>query len=78
MYVATAITNPTPDQVLSNIKAEMARRGINQTALASILGVHPATLSEVLTGKANLSTARLIRIADVLDIHVGVLMAGAA
>ena len=68
----TANTNPSPEDVLLNIKAEIARANLNQTRLAPDLGISAPTLSEILTGKAHLSLIRLLQIADILDLPVSV------
>ncbi len=57
------------------VRAARARRGRTLRGLAGDLGVSPATLSQLETGKARLSVTRLTRIAELLDLSVHELLA---
>ncbi|MEQ3552662.1 TetR family transcriptional regulator [Pseudonocardia nematodicida] len=53
------------------IRQARVRSGISLRTLAERLGVSPATMSQVETGKTGLSVRRLARIAEALDVAVG-------
>lgn len=65
---------PSIDTVISTIKAEMARRDMNQKVLAEAIGLSGAAVSEKLAGKARLTVSDLIKIADVLDVPASLLL----
>jgi len=64
-----------PD-VPASTRAAREARGISLRALASQLGVSPATLSAVETGRTPLTVDRLQRIADLLDFPLARLLRG--
>ncbi|WP_300017431.1 helix-turn-helix domain-containing protein [Pseudonocardia sp.] len=54
----------------AQVRAARTARGMSLRTLARILGVSPATLSQVENGRTGLSVARLTRIAEALDTTV--------
>lgn len=58
-----------------NIKAEAARRGISQRALAEGVGISPTAMHMRLRGVTRITTDDLYRIADVLGVEVSSLIA---
>jgi AcrR family transcriptional regulator len=60
------------------VRALRAARGLSLRSLAAELGVSPATLSNIETGKTKLSVDRLARIADLLDTTPGAILAESA
>jgi transcriptional regulator with XRE-family HTH domain len=59
----------------SNVRAEMARAGISQTALAEKLGVSQAAVSKRLRGEVAFNVDELAKVADALKVPVAVLLA---
>lgn len=61
----------------ANIKAEMARRGVTQAALADHLGMTQQAVSNKIAGTRPIPTDELVRIAAFLNVDETVLTAGA-
>lgn len=57
------------------IKPELVERGITQKAFASLLGVQPSHLSEIINGKRALTTDMAIRIEKAIGIPAKILLA---
>jgi transcriptional regulator with XRE-family HTH domain len=64
--------------VLYEVKAELARRGLTQTAFAPRVGVKPSSLGQVLNGKVSIWPGLRTRIAAELGIPEEQLFGGAA
>lgn len=58
----------------ANVRAEMARRGVSQVALAGRLGISQAAVSKRLRGLTAFDINELHAVADVLGVAVGILM----
>lgn len=58
----------------ANVKAEMARRGVNQTALAAVIGVTQPQVSARLRGIVAFNVNELHAVADFLDVDVTALL----
>lgn len=65
---------PQRNPVSSNVRAEMARRGVTQARLAHQLGMAQQSLSRRLRGDTLFSVDELLRIANVLDVPAGELL----
>lgn len=65
-----APTGPAAVAVGANVRAEMARRGISQAALADHLGLTQASISKRLTGRVAFDVNELTRTAEFLDVHI--------
>ena len=61
-------TSTATDRVAANIRAEMARQRLSQSAVAGAVGMSPAAMSQRLTGKTPIDVNELVRLAAVLDI----------
>lgn len=48
-----------------NLEAERARRGMTQSDLSALLGVSPKTYQNWQTGKTELPTSKLCKLADI-------------
>lgn len=64
------VSEPLNQRVAKEIRAEMARQGVTQTALAEALGRNQAYVSERLTYKTPLTLEVVEEIADILRVHV--------
>lgn len=62
----------------SNIRAEMARRGVTQSQLAADAGFSQPALSRRLTGEAEWSVAEIYQLADALQVPLSALLPEAA
>jgi transcriptional regulator with XRE-family HTH domain len=69
-------TKPSAE-VGANIRAEMARRGLSQTELASRMGIGQSALSKRLAGTVALDVNELAAVAGFLHVDVSVLLTGA-
>lgn len=71
---------PTTPTALTgaNVRGEMARKGINQTAMADALGVSQAAVSARLRGVTPFDINELATIARLLDVTVERLVEGVA
>jgi transcriptional regulator with XRE-family HTH domain len=69
----------TPNTITgANVRAEMARRKISQEAVAQTLGLSQASVSARLRGVTPFRVDELLRIADLLDVPLELLLVGAA
>lgn len=69
----------TPSAVIgANVRAEMARRGISQTALASRLKVSQSAVSKRLRGETPFDVNELAKVARALGVSMDSLTAGAS
>lgn len=72
MHDEPETTSQLSELVASEIRAEMARRGINQSTLADKVGEHPTwvgrRVNAVTTRRAPITLDDLERIADALDL----------
>jgi len=66
------------EHVLSNLRAELARRSLTQKDLAQYLDLSNATVSDIMSGRAGLTVQRLILIAKFLDLEPASLLEVAA
>lgn len=66
------------DTIVSTVKAEMARRGLTQRAVAKALGISEPAVSERFNGKTRLTVDELVSIAGILDVAVSVLVSDVA
>lgn len=64
----------TAQRTGDNVRAEMARKGLSQAALAAELGMSQSMLSYRLAGRVALDVEELARIAAVLEVPVSTLM----
>lgn len=65
---------PRADQIARNVRAEMARRGVSQTALAEQLGWSQRAVSRRVTGETRIHADELTLVADALGVDVAVLL----
>ncbi len=68
-------TNPAVERVAANVRAELARQGITQTALAAKLQKSQPFIARRLSGRVALDIEDLAGISAVLDIPMAVLVA---
>lgn len=61
-------------QLNSTVRAELARRGMHQRALASVLGLSQASVSARLSGAAEWRVSELQTVARVLGIRVSLIV----
>jgi transcriptional regulator with XRE-family HTH domain len=61
-------SNPHAIRVGANVRAEMARRNLSQTALAEQLNVTQQKLSRCISGQQPFRVDELARIAEALDV----------
>jgi transcriptional regulator with XRE-family HTH domain len=66
------------DTVAANIRAEMARQRLSQSAIAIEVGMSPAAISQRLSGKTAINVDELLRLARVLNVPAGSLLGDAA
>lgn len=52
---------------MTNLKAEIARKGITKTELAEKIGIHYNSLNNKINGVTNFSIEEAFRICDLLD-----------
>jgi len=65
------VSNATPDHtVAKNIRAELARAGISQTAAARALGLADSSLSRRLNGRHSFRVSELYALADLIGVPV--------
>lgn len=57
--------------VAANVRAEVARRRIRQTAIAEHLGLNQQQVSRRLNGQVELTATELQRLAELLEVPVG-------
>jgi transcriptional regulator with XRE-family HTH domain len=67
---------PAAVELCNRARAARAELGISQIALAEIIGLHFAFVSEVERGERNLSLSSLLRLADGLGVDPADLVAG--
>lgn len=68
------MTQTTAEQVGANVRAEMARAGLSQAALAAILGLSQPAISKRLRGIQAFDVDEVARAAEALGIDVASLM----
>ena len=54
-----------------NVKFARMKKGITQEKFAELMGVHPTYVGKIETGKVNMSIAKVLELANVLEIFVG-------
>lgn len=64
--------------VAANVRAEVARRGVKQRAIAEHLGIDQRAVSRRLLGQVEWSVAELLSVAGLLDVEVANLLESAA
>lgn len=69
------MTHTPAQRIGANVRAEMARRGVSQTALAERLGMTQTAVSTRLRGKVAFNVDELAAVAEALEIPVARLMA---
>lgn len=62
-------------QTASNVRAELARRGLTQEQAGSAIGLTQKAMSRRLTGTVDFSATELHKLADLLGVPVGDLLA---
>lgn len=60
----------------ANVRAEMARQGVTQMALARKIGLSQAAISARIKGRTPFDINELSQIAEVLDVPLDALLAG--
>lgn len=65
---------PTAADIGSNVKAELARRGVTQAAIASALSLSQPQVSARLRGVVTFRIDELLTIAAVLSVPLGALL----
>ena len=60
----------------ANVRAEMARRGVSQTALAQTVGLSQTAISKRLRGATPFDVNELIAVAAALDVPLSALLSG--
>jgi transcriptional regulator with XRE-family HTH domain len=76
--MGNAATPQSIDAVRTNIRAEMARRSLTQSALADRLGISQPSLSKRLSGQTEIEVRDLLGIADALGVAPADLLTPAA
>jgi transcriptional regulator with XRE-family HTH domain len=76
--MGNATTPLSIESVRTNIRAEMARRSLTQSALADRLGISQPSLSKRLSGQTQIEVRDLFGIADALGVHPADLLTPAA
>ncbi len=71
-------TSTATDTVAANIRAEMARQRLSQSAVAVEVGMSPAAISQRLSGKTAINIGELVRRARVLNVPAEALLRDAA
>jgi len=66
------------DRVASEVRAQMARIYMTQTALAAVLGLPQSAVSNRLRGKVAFSVDELEKVSDALGVHPATLLGGHA
>lgn len=64
----------TTQRVASTIRAEMARRRVDQGAVAQRLGVSRPSVSRRLSGAVDLTVSELVEVADLLGVSPAALI----
>lgn len=72
------MTTTASEATGANVRAEMARRGLSQTALAGHLGLSQTAVSARLRGRTPFDIDELVLIAGVLGLRLEELLAGVA
>ncbi len=67
----------TQSHLAVRIAAQRKERGLTQRGLADAIGIDPASMSRVETGRRAVSVGELVKLADVLDVRVEDLLAHA-
>ncbi len=73
MEAASNVPRPplTASQLVKEeLKAEMRYQGLNQSNLAALAGIHPATVSRALSPTLDAKLSRICQLAAALDCHV--------
>jgi len=68
----------TSGTIGANIRAELARKGVSQAALARHLGLAPSGVANRTSGRTTINVNELAAIADFLDVPVSRLLDGIA
>ncbi len=66
------------DEVVRNIRVEMARHDLTQAQLAERLGISQVAVSKRLRGVVPISVAELLRVAELLNVSAADLLRDAA
>lgn len=66
------------ERVTRNLRAEMSRAGINQTAVAAHLGLSQQAISRRMSGRTSFTVDELAHVAELLGVSVSVLFGEAA
>lgn len=64
---------PLHETVAAEVRAELARRKVNQTQIAMLLGISQAGVSRRLLGQTPMDVNEIAAIAEFLDIPIGTL-----
>ncbi len=57
-----------------NVKFARMKKGITQEKFAELMGVHPTYVGKIETGKVNMSIAKVLELANVLEIDINKLL----
>lgn len=57
-------------RIAANVRAEVARRGVSQSALAELLGMNQAGISRRLSGRIDFSASEIAALAEYLSVPV--------
>jgi len=65
--------DPHPDliRIGALVRARQHEAGVTQAELAGALGISRASVANICSGRQNISTVRLLHLADLLEIDVG-------
>ncbi|MEU4391611.1 helix-turn-helix transcriptional regulator [Kribbella sp. NPDC023855] len=69
------MTDTPAQRIGANVRAEMARRGISQVAIASKLGLPQTSVSKRLRGEVAFNVDELTAVADHLGVPLAALLA---
>lgn len=69
------MTDTPAQRIGANVRAEMARRGISQVAIASKLGLPQTSVSKRLRGEVAFNVDELAAVADHLSVPLAALLA---
>ena len=70
MPIDQLLAHSLNEKIVREIKAEMARQGINQSELGELVGRTQNAISRRLTGKVQFSMGEIEEIAQALDVTV--------
>ena len=57
-----------------NVKFARIKKGVTQEQFAELMGVHPTYIGKIETGRINMSLAKVLELAEVLDVDINKLL----